>query len=118
MKWRTLGILAGLAAAGTAAVLWLGRAEPITVEVVEASHSLVLDVGTGERADRPQVGDERAIRGVRDRHRHARRGRREGRYDYQRGDDDERQCDEKWQKWYFLELSQWIHCFSFLCPGD
>ena len=32
-----------------------------------------------------------------------------------RGDGDERQCDEKWQNWYFFELSQRIHCFSLLC---
>ena len=40
MRWRTLGVLAGLAAAGTAAVLWLGRAEPITLEVVEEALKL------------------------------------------------------------------------------
>jgi HlyD family secretion protein len=50
MKWRTLGILAGLAAAGTAAVLWLGRAEPITVEVVEASRGSVAETVTNTRA--------------------------------------------------------------------
>ena len=50
MKWRTLGVLAGLAAAGTAAVLWLGRAEPITVEVIEASRGSVAETVTNTRA--------------------------------------------------------------------
>ena len=31
MKWRTLGILAALAATAAAAVLWFGRAQPIEV---------------------------------------------------------------------------------------
>src|SRR5439155_2053631 len=38
------------------------------------------------------------------------RGRCAGR----RNADDEHQCDEKWQDSYFFEVSQWIHCFSFL----
>ena len=50
MKWRTLGVLAGLAAAGTAAVLWFGRAEPITVEVVEAGRGSVAETVTNTRA--------------------------------------------------------------------
>jgi HlyD family secretion protein len=50
MKWRTLGILAGLAAVGTAAALWFGRAEPITVEVVEAGRGSVAETVTNTRA--------------------------------------------------------------------
>jgi HlyD family secretion protein len=50
MKWRTLGILAGLAAVGTAAALWFGRAEPITVEVVEAVRGSVAETVTNTRA--------------------------------------------------------------------
>jgi HlyD family secretion protein len=50
MKWRTLGILAGLAAVGVAAALWLGRAEPIPVEVVEASRGSVAETVTNTRA--------------------------------------------------------------------
>ena len=29
-------------------------------------------------------------------------------------DDGKRQCDEKWQNWYFFEMRQWIHCYFFL----
>ena len=50
MKWRTLGILAGLAAVGTAAALWFGRPEPITVEVVEAARGSVAETVTNTRA--------------------------------------------------------------------
>lgn len=50
MKWRTLGILAGLAAVGVGAVLWLGRTEPITVEVVEAARGSVAETVTNTRA--------------------------------------------------------------------
>jgi len=50
MKWRTLGILAGLAAVGTAAALWFGRPEPITVEVVEAGRGSVAETVTNTRA--------------------------------------------------------------------
>ena len=45
--------------------------------------------------------------------RHARRGRCVGRHGCQHADA-ERQCDEKRQNWYFFELSQWVHCSSFL----
>jgi HlyD family secretion protein len=50
MKWRTLGILAVLAAAGAAAVLWFGRAKPIDVEVVEAGRGSVTEAVTNTRA--------------------------------------------------------------------
>jgi len=50
MKWRTLGILAGLVAAGTAAALWFARPEPITVEVVEAARGGVAETVTNTRA--------------------------------------------------------------------
>jgi HlyD family secretion protein len=50
MKWRTLGIFAGLAAVGVGAALWLGRAEPIPVEVVEASRGSVAETVTNTRA--------------------------------------------------------------------
>ena len=50
MKWRTVGILAGLAAVGATAALWLGRAEPITVEVIEASRGSVAETVTNTRA--------------------------------------------------------------------
>ena len=50
MKWRTLGVLAGLAAVGTAAALWLGRPEPIAVEVIEAGRGSVAETVTNTRA--------------------------------------------------------------------
>ena len=50
MKWRTLGILAVLAAAGAAAVLWFGRARPIDVEVVEVGRGSVAEAVTNTRA--------------------------------------------------------------------
>jgi HlyD family secretion protein len=50
MKWRTLGILAGLAAVGVGAALWLGRPEPISVEVVEVSRGSVAETVTNTRA--------------------------------------------------------------------
>ncbi len=50
MKWRTLGILAVLAAAGAAAVVWFGRAKPIDVEVVEAGRGSVAEAVTNTRA--------------------------------------------------------------------
>ena len=50
MKWRTLGILAGLAAAGVGAALWFGRPDPIEVEVVEASRGDVEETVTNTRA--------------------------------------------------------------------
>ena len=50
MKWRTLGILAGLAAVGVGAALWFGRPDPIEVEVVEASRGDVEETVTNTRA--------------------------------------------------------------------
>jgi HlyD family secretion protein len=50
MKWRTIGILAALAAAGVAAVMWLGRTQPIVVEVAEAGRGTVAETVTNTRA--------------------------------------------------------------------
>jgi HlyD family secretion protein len=50
MKWRTLGILAVLAAAGLGATLWLGRPKPIVVETVEAGRGSVAETVTNTRA--------------------------------------------------------------------
>jgi len=50
MKWRTLGILAALAAAGVAAALWLGRAQPIVVDTVEVGRGPVAETVTNTRA--------------------------------------------------------------------
>ena len=50
MRWRTLGILAVLAAAGAGAALWLGRPQPIVVEVVEAGRGSVAETVTNTRA--------------------------------------------------------------------
>jgi len=50
MMWRTLGILAGLAAVGVGVALWLGRAKPITVEVVDAGRGSVAETVTNTRA--------------------------------------------------------------------
>jgi HlyD family secretion protein len=50
MRWRTLGILAVLAAAGAGAALWLGRPQPIVVEVVEAGRGGVAETVTNTRA--------------------------------------------------------------------
>jgi len=50
MKWRTLGIIATLAATGVAAALWLGRPQPIVVEVAEAGRGTVAETVTNTRA--------------------------------------------------------------------
>jgi HlyD family secretion protein len=50
MKWRTLGIVAVLAAAGAGAALWFGRPQPIVVEVVEAGRGSVAETVTNTRA--------------------------------------------------------------------
>ena len=50
MKWRTIGILAGLAAVGVGAAVWLGRPEPIPVEVVEVGRGTVAETVTNTRA--------------------------------------------------------------------
>jgi HlyD family secretion protein len=50
MKWRTLGMLAVLVAAGAGAVLWFGRAEPIVVDTVELGRGPVAETVTNTRA--------------------------------------------------------------------
>ena len=50
MKWRTIGIIAVLAAAGAGAALWAGRPKPIVVEVVEAGRGVVAETVTNTRA--------------------------------------------------------------------
>jgi HlyD family secretion protein len=50
MKWRTIGILAGLAAVAVGAGLWLSRPEPIQVEVVEVGRGTVAETVTNTRA--------------------------------------------------------------------
>ena len=50
MKWRTIGILAGLAAVAGGAALWLSRPEPIPVEVVEVGRGTVAETVTNTRA--------------------------------------------------------------------
>jgi HlyD family secretion protein len=50
MRWRTLGIIAALAAAGGAAALWLGRPQPIVVDVAEAGRGTVAETVTNTRA--------------------------------------------------------------------
>jgi HlyD family secretion protein len=50
MKWRTIGIIAVLAAAGTGVALWAGRPKPIVVEVVEVGRGVVAETVTNTRA--------------------------------------------------------------------
>jgi HlyD family secretion protein len=50
MKWRTIGIIAVLAAAGAGAALWAGRPKPIVVEVVEVGRGVVAETVTNTRA--------------------------------------------------------------------
>jgi HlyD family secretion protein len=50
MKWRALGILAGLAVVGVGVALWFGRPEPITVEVSAADRGTVAETVTNTRA--------------------------------------------------------------------
>src|SRR5512139_4207338 len=50
MKWRTVGIIAALAAAGAGVALWAGRPKPIVVEVVEAGRGTVAETVTNTRA--------------------------------------------------------------------
>ncbi len=50
MKWRTFGIIAVLAAAGVAAALWFGRAQPIVVDTVEVGRGPVAETVTNTRA--------------------------------------------------------------------
>jgi len=50
MKWRTIGIIVALAAAGAGAALWAGRSKPIVVEVVEAGRGTVAETVTNTRA--------------------------------------------------------------------
>jgi HlyD family secretion protein len=50
MRWRALGIIAALAAGGGAAALWLGRPQPIVVDVAEAGRGTVAETVTNTRA--------------------------------------------------------------------
>jgi HlyD family secretion protein len=50
MRWRTFGIIAALAAAGVAAALWLGRPQPIVVDVAEVGRGTVAETVTNTRA--------------------------------------------------------------------
>ncbi|MCM2312790.1 MAG: efflux RND transporter periplasmic adaptor subunit [Steroidobacteraceae bacterium] len=50
MKWRALGILAGLAVVGVGAALWFARPEPITVEVSAVDRGTVAETVTNTRA--------------------------------------------------------------------
>ena len=50
MKWRTIGIIVALTAAGAGAALWAGRSKPIVVEVVEAGRGTVAETVTNTRA--------------------------------------------------------------------
>jgi HlyD family secretion protein len=50
MKWRTLGIVAGIAVLGAGAAWWLGRPKPIVVETVEAARGSVAETVTNTRA--------------------------------------------------------------------
>ena len=50
MKWRALAVLAGLAAAGVGTALWLGRPEPIVVDLIEAGRGPVAETVTNTRA--------------------------------------------------------------------
>jgi HlyD family secretion protein len=50
MKWRSLGIVAGLAVVGVGTVLWLRRPEPIPVELAEVGRGTVAETVTNTRA--------------------------------------------------------------------
>jgi HlyD family secretion protein len=50
MKWRTLGIVAGIAVLGAGAAWWLSRPQPIAVEAVEVSRGSVAETVTNTRA--------------------------------------------------------------------
>ena len=50
MKWRTIGIIAVLAATAVGAALWAGRTKPIVVETVEAGRGVVAETVTNTRA--------------------------------------------------------------------
>jgi len=50
MKWRTVGILAGLVVLGAGAVLWFSRPKPIVVESVELGRGSVAETVTNTRA--------------------------------------------------------------------
>lgn len=50
MKWRALGILAGLAVVGVGGALWFARPEPISVEVSAADRGTVAETVTNTRA--------------------------------------------------------------------
>jgi HlyD family secretion protein len=50
MRWRTFGIIAALAAAGVGAALWLGRPQPIVVDVADVGRGTVAETVTNTRA--------------------------------------------------------------------
>jgi HlyD family secretion protein len=50
MRWRAFGIIVALAAAGAAAALWLGRPQPVVVDVAEAGRGTVAETVTNTRA--------------------------------------------------------------------
>ena len=50
MKWRTLAVLVAMAAAGVGIALWIGRAKPIVVDVVEVTRGPVAETVTNTRA--------------------------------------------------------------------
>jgi HlyD family secretion protein len=50
MKWRTLGIVAGIAVLGAGAAWWLSKPQPIAVEAVEVSRGSVAETVTNTRA--------------------------------------------------------------------
>ena len=50
MRWRALGIVAGIAVLGVGAAYWFGRPKPIAVETVEGSRGTVAETLTNTRA--------------------------------------------------------------------
>jgi HlyD family secretion protein len=50
MKWRVLAVLVGLVAAGVAIALWVGRTQPIVVDLAEVGRGPVAETVTNTRA--------------------------------------------------------------------
>ena len=50
MKWRALAVLVGLVAAGVAIALWVGRTQPIVVDLAEVGRGPVAETVTNTRA--------------------------------------------------------------------
>ena len=50
MKWRVIGVLAGVVAVGIGVAYWLGRPKPIVVETVEVNRGPVAETVTNTRA--------------------------------------------------------------------